>query len=63
MFWIDHKLAEKLIEVSFNVDTLLLISQVVAHKHEVRVDFKSAIFSNHHAHLRVLLSGWIVFGD
>ena len=42
---IDDELEEKLVEVGFNIDALPLIREVVADKHEVRVDFKPAVFA------------------
>ena len=45
MFWIDHKLAEKLIEVSFNVDTLLFCIQVEAP--DRFTPFKVSMMSSH----------------
>lgn len=56
---VQHELEVELVKVCFNVDALLFRVHILTDKHEVRVDFKSAIFANNNANL-VAFASWLV---
>lgn len=50
-------------EVGFNVDALQRGVRVFVHEHEVRVNFNTAVFSEHQTNLVISLSFRVYFCD
>ena len=53
----------ELIEVSFDVYALQGRVRVLVHQHEVRVDFKAAVYSEGQTDLVAFLRTWVNLGD